>query len=208
MPKSSKRKTGRRSSRKGGSHAQSLGAGEGETIVAVPRAMQTSTRAYILGADALGTNSMVWQFQSAVGPVLNLSAWLSASGTNWSQMAAMWDEFQPISVRVRGTHSLPIGSYSQPYLLAYDNDGGAPVSPTLPSVAQYRTCKSIASSTDWELKYVFSPPAKGLWYNVQSPAQFLPQLVTYPLTTLASSSSFLAMTNLLFEFEVLFRGIR
>lgn len=120
----------------------------------------------------------------------------------------MFDEFVPISVRVRGAHSLPVGTFNQPFLLSYDNDGGAPVSPTLASVAQYRTCKAIASSNDWELKYVFSPPAKGVWYNVQSPTAFQAQLVSFPTVPVASSSGFLAFSSILYEFEVLFRGVR
>jgi len=210
MPRKSKKgKSGaRKSGTTGTGPSASLGGGIGNTIVAVPRTLQQTTREFVRGTDALGTNASVMQWKSTSNLVVALSGWLSTLTNDWTSLAANWDEFRPVALRVRGMPAVWQQFSCEPFILAMDVNGNAPVSPTPTLVSAYRTSKILNCKDDWELKYQIPQEAAAVWYNVISPGTFSPQLVAAPTTSMPTSSSFLALSSILFEFEVIFRGRR
>jgi len=213
MPRKTKQKQGPRGPNRnagttGTGPIASLGGGIGNTIVAVPRTLQQTTREFVRGVDALGTNSSIFQFQSTSALVVGLSKWLTTLTSDWTNIANNWDEFRPVALRIRGMPAIWQQFSTEPFLMALDVDGLAPVTPTPSLVAAYRTSKILSCKDDWELKYQIPQEAAALWYNINNPTAWASQLVAAPTTTMPTSTSFLALSSILFEFEVLLRGRR
>jgi hypothetical protein len=188
-----------------------LGGGEGAAPVAVPRKVQSVVTQWIRTFDRINSLMGVVTFGAASSNVISLPAWLTASGSNWGALAGAYDEFQVESVRIRFS---PVNQYNGtfgmnfPYLIAYDNDGGMPITPSVAQLAQYRACRMLSSGNDEEIVFEYSPQATGLWFNCSLPTTWPPQIGILPVTNQPSFIGNTPVVALYLEFKCRFRGVR
>jgi len=189
----------------GGGRVDELGT-KPSVSVTVPRGVQSQSKQWLRGTDAVAIASGIFNFASSGTPLITLSTWLTNSG-NWSTLTNVYDEFRPLRVRMKYTPSNKyVAVFNFPFLLAYDNDGDLIAGASVAQVAQYRTSKQVSSSDEFEICYEWSPPATDTWLNIAVPTTWKPQLLAIP--TVALGSVVQATGSILYEIEVVFRGVR
>jgi hypothetical protein len=192
--------------------AASLGAGVPGEIIPSPLALQSQRTLFFRGVDGIGVKGSAWGFGVDSAPLTNASStqtlanWLTAC-SNCTGAASVYEQFRPLRLRIRAIPSTNLLTAGAPYVLAFDPTADAPVAPTLAQVAAYRTSKIFTAAEPWEIVFALPLPAAGAWYDSISPTDWLGQLLTQPSAALPTSVNFLAYSNLLFEFEILMRGI-
>jgi hypothetical protein len=175
-------------------------------------ALQSQRTLFFRGVDGIGVKGSAWGFgvdsMSLVNasPTQSLANWLT-SCSNWLGAAGVYEQFRPLRLRIRAIPSTNLLTAGAPYVFAFDPTADAPVAPTVAQVAAYRTSKIFTAAEPWEITFALPLPAAGVWFDSITPTEWSGQLLTQPSISQPTSTSFLAYSNLLFEFEVLMRGI-
>jgi len=179
--------------------------------VSVPRRVQSVAVQWIRTNDQIISASGVVTFKSSAAPIVSLYGTMTGGSGNWAALAGIYDEFQVESIRVRFS---PCNQYNGtfgmnfPYVIAYDNDGDMPITPSVALLGQYRTARMLSSGNDEEIVYNYSPQAANLWFNVTTPSAWPPQLGMLPMTNQPSFTGATPIVQLYIEYKVRFRGIR
>jgi len=174
--------------------------------------LQSEKTLYFRGQDGIGTkgSAVGWGIDSVpltnASPTQQLVNWLT-SCSNWAGAAGVYEQFRPVTLRIRAVPSSALVTNGMPYITALDPTGDFPVAPTPAQVAGYRTSKILTSQEPWEITYALPQPAKNVWYDTAVPTELVGALLVQPLVVQTGGAGFLAYSSLMFEFEVKMRGI-
>jgi hypothetical protein len=159
----------RKGARKGGRGDPALGPDTFGGVERIPTSVQTRTMLWHARVvDSLNIVAGAVFFKLAAGNVISpANTWL-VTAAQYTSMAAVWDEYRIVRIRVRG---IPINRYSglndDAALLGYDADGviGSSVS----SVAQawtYPSTRAINLADPFELVWEVPQGAARIWYDI------------------------------------------